>query len=185
MSRRLPLLTLCAMVLLLPGCMSDLDAKWHAVNDEFRAGNRAFAAVASAYASAADQMAEKKHELQALHLQRDWADFLKIHTNKAGRLVSVDATGAEVPLAAQDLEAAVAARETKQAAIASSRASWSAIHAPFGEAVGQFKAMTESTGKTEDDIIAAKKSAQQFVDSTLAAIGGVAAGALGTALLVP
>ncbi len=182
---RCRIVLLAAALLITPGCKTPLDTAWHDVNTTFRQGNKAFAAVTRVYAKCADEMAGKKHDLQALHLQRDWADFVKIHTNKDGRLVSLNEQGVEMPLRVEDLQSAVAARDAKLAAINASKASWAALHEPYAEAIGKFEAITDSTGETEEKILAAKASAQQFLDSALTAIGGIAAGVFTGAAVVP
>lgn len=180
--KRLTPIILCALPLWTAGCLSDLDTKWHEVNERFRDGNRAYAAVSRGYADAAAAMATKKHVLQRIHLERDWEDFIRIHSQD-GRLVSRDAAGQIVPLSVEDLQAAIAARDQKLLDLRESQASWQALHDPFLIASTRFEEMTESTGRTEAEIIEAKSKAQMFVEDALKVIGGIAAGA-GTAAVV-
>lgn len=177
---------LVAAALLLPmGCVSKLDEAWHEVGQKKRATDRAYAAVASAYLMAADDMASKKHELQQRHIDRDWSDFKRIHTSSDGRLVSIDERGIQQPLRVADLDAALAARDAKVAALLASKASWKAVHEPFREATAAFVAASESSGETEAKIIEAKRSAQAFLDATIGAVAGIAAGAGVTAAAAP
>lgn len=170
---------LLVLLLSFSGCMTPLDREWHEVNTQFRQANRVFAELAEAYAKAADEMARKKHELQRLHIERDWEHFLSIHTQD-GRLVSLNANGEVVPMSVADMDAAMKARNDKLAALEASKASWASLHGAYGGAVDKFVVSTELTGMTEEEVFKAKESAQQLLDSLLSAIAGIAI-ALGAA----
>lgn len=153
--------------------MGKLDDAWHTVNEESRQASKSFATVVRAYATAADQMATKKHDMQAAERDAAWANFIAIHTGPDGRLVSKDKAGAVQPLLATDLTAALVAREERSTKLAASRASWAAVHGPLFEAIGKFDAMIDLTGKTEGDIIAGKHSIAALVQEGATFVGGV------------
>lgn len=162
--------------LLTIGCKSNLDKKWHEVNVKSNQTNLVFAEMLKNYSKAANEMVEKKHLLQADSLRRDWENFLSIHTQD-GRLVSKDADGKIIPLSVVDLQKAMDLKDTKQNAIAESEKSWMRIQGPFMNAIDKFIAATNRTGATEAEIMEAKESAQQFFDSMMSAMGGMAVGA--------
>lgn len=173
--RFLPAALLFALaVLLLGGCTRQLDDKWHETNEAARAASRDFAKVVRVYASAADQMAGKKHDLQAAERDAAWRDFVARHTGPDGRLVSRDEKSGEIkPLLAVDLTAAIEAREQRSALLERSRSSWSAVHAPLFESIGRFEAMIELSHRTEGDVLEAKRSIQALAQDGAAFIGGV------------
>jgi len=164
------------LALMLSGCMTPLDRQWHEVNDRFRNANQVFTKFVRSYAAAADEMARKKHDLQRIHVERDWEHFISIHTQD-GRLVSTDASGKIVPLSVKDLQDAIDARNTKLDKLTESKRSWTQMHVAFVNAVDKFAVSGELTGLTEAELIKAKESAQQFFDSLLSAIGGAVAAA--------
>lgn len=164
------------LTLLNIGCKSNLDKKWHDVNVKSNQTNLVFAEMLKNYSKAANEMVEKKHILQQDSLKRDWENFLSIH-NQDGRLVSKDTNGAIVPMSIVDLNKAIELKDAKQKAIEDSEKSWMQIQGPFMNAIDKFIITTNRTGATEAEIMEAKESAQQFFDSMMSAVGGMAVGA--------
>lgn len=160
------------------GCLSSLDKKQHEVVKAFADNNQAFAKVLRAFATAANEMVKKKHDLQRLHLKRDLDDFISLHSDgTTQRMVSLDVAGQKQPILVADFQSAITAYEEKLDAITASEKSWTMVYEPFLDSVDKFARATERVGATEEQIMEAKASAQAFTDSLFTALGGVAAGA--------
>jgi len=155
-----------AMCLLCMGCVASIDKKWAAVNQRQRDANMAFAAAAGSFVNGAKEMVDKKHGLQEAHIARDWEEFYTKNIDAAGKIavVKVKQRYAEATVDRQTLE--------------KSQRDWLTYQAKFVNAIEMLKRATISTEATEAEILAAKESAQAYLDAAIGVLGGVAAGAM-------
>lgn len=175
--------TLLALALLaLPGCTQALDRAESIAHANYRAAVTSFSDTNEVFASAYENLADKKHELQATGIERDWSAWVSRHTDEAGRLVSRDSDGAVKPLKAEDLEAAIALREQARDVLGESKRSNAAFVGQFRAANSKLRTLTTTLNEHADDWQKARDEAYQTRQMLLNTVGTLAGLAIGVAL---
>lgn len=160
------------------GCQTPLGLKQAEVIRAWGKGNDAYERVATAHAAAADDVVRQVLDQQRAMVTAEFDRWLATHTGDDGRLGSVAADGSIVPMRAEQITEAIAARDRKLGELAVSGAKWKQISATMSAANTAFVKMNAATLATNEEIAAAEASAQQFMESALTALGSFAAGAL-------
>lgn len=164
------------LFLLVSGCQTPLDVKQTELLQTWGEGNRAFSKVIEEYCTVMDRVAGRHHQVQRDLRDKDWELWLSRHTQPDGSLVYQDDDGAVKPMTVAQLQAALALRDAASQAIADSERVWQDVDGKIKKAIDDFKIMTATAMNTNQDIAEAKKSAQQFVESALSALAGLAGG---------
>lgn len=167
----LALLCLAAM----PGCTAELDAKIAATHADYRGAVTTGIGASRIFADGYDDLASKKHELQATGITREWDAWLSRHTSDDGRLVSRDSDGKIVPLLASDLNAAIALREEANVRLALSRESHTKFSHTYRDALTTLETTTELLEQKSIDWEAARAKAREAQNAILSAVGAAAA----------
>ena len=76
----------------------------------------------------------------------------------------------------EEIEAAMDRVRSRLENLEAAYSEWHVLHTNYLAAIDKYEAAIASTEATEADIVAAKESAQQFLDSSMSAIGGLAGG---------
>jgi hypothetical protein len=163
-------------LLFVAGCQTPLDIKQAELLQTWGEGNRAFAGVIEEYCQVMDSVADRHHQLQYQLRDKNWQLWLGQHTQPDGSLVFQDDDGAIKPMRVDQLAAALALRDKASETIAGSERVWQEADSKIKKAVEDFKIMNATALSTNENIAEAKKSAQQFVESALSALGGLAGG---------
>ncbi len=171
----------CVMAVLLllvniAGCQTSLDVRQADLIESWGNGNRAFGMVIEEYCAVMDRVSGRYHQVQLDLRDKDWELWLGRHTQSDGSLVYQDDNGEIKPLTAAQLQAALALRDQASHAIAESERTWREVDARVKKAIDDFKTMTATAMSTNEDIAEARRSAQQFVESALSALAGLAGG---------
>lgn len=171
------------LLIILSGCRTPLDIRQADLIQTWGDGNRAFGLVIEEYCAVMDRVAGRHHQVQLDLRDKDWELWLSRHTRSDGGLVYQDDDGEIKPLTAAQLQEALALRDQASQTIAESERTWREVDARVKKAIDDFKIMTATTMSTNEDIAEARKSAQQFVESALSALAGLAGGVgLGAAM---
>jgi len=169
----------CAIVLIagsfLVGCQTPLDIRQTELIQVWGEGNQAFVEAIDKYRIVMDGIATNYHESQRDLRNKEWELWLSRHTQDDGSLVSDD-NGTIVPMKVAQLETAIQLRDKASRTIADSERLWKEQDTKIKKAIEDFRVMTRVAMETNADIAEAKKSAQQFIESALSALGGMAAG---------
>jgi len=158
------------------GCQTPLDARQAELIRTWGEGNRAFGKVIEEYATVMDSVAGRHHRTQRDLRDKDWELWLSRHTQEDGGLVYRDDDGTIKPMTVTQLQSAIALRDQASQTITDSERVWREADAKIKKAIDDFKIMTTTAMNTNEDIAEAKKSAQQFVESALSALAGLAGG---------
>lgn len=167
------LIVLFLVMLFSSGCVTTIDRKWAAVNTRSRDANLAFAEASISFVNGVEVMITNKHGLQHEHINRDWDEFYSKYTDANGRIPQemVKQRFAESQLDIKQLE--------------KSKSEWVVYRNKYLAAIEQLKMSIISTEATEEEILAAKESAQAYLNSAINILGGVVAGAGAAALIAP
>jgi hypothetical protein len=158
------------------GCQTPLDVRQTELIRTWGEGNRAFGKVIEEYCTAMDNVAGRHHQTQRELRDKDWELWLSGHTQEDGGLVYRDDDGTVKPMTVTRLQAAITLRDQASQTIADSERVWQEADARIKKAVEDFKIMTATAMNTNEDIAEAKKSTQQFMESALSALTGLAGG---------
>lgn len=171
-------LMMAVALLALGGCSMEFDRKIEDARQSYHAGVDLF--LRQSCAVQEQGMRELIAENQALRSEsirlRDEA-FWQRHTNKAGRLVSLDEHGVEQPMKREDVEAFVASRDAdlaKAGLVAQRVDTWIRR---WTDQVSMLSAANATLADKDKTWLEDKESAAAAVNSVISAIGGVAAGA--------
>jgi len=157
--------------LLCSGCISSIDEKWAAVNEKARDANMAFALASESFIKGVNKMVINKHGLQQAHIQRDWDEFYIAKTDSNGKILAEDVR--------KRYNIAIADKDKLE----KSKHEWELYKLKYLNAIEQLKRITISTRATEAEILAAKESAQAYLDSAMQILSGLGGIAIGTLLL--
>ncbi len=160
---------------LLVGCQTTLDIRQAELIEAWGEGNKAFAEAIDQYRTAMDEIASNYHKDQRDLRDTKWELWLSRHTREDDSLVSDD-NGTIVPMKVAQLKTAIESRDKASKIIADSERLWKEQDTKLKKAIDDFKVMTRVAMKTNADIAEAKKSAQQFIESALSALAGMASG---------
>ncbi len=167
-----------------PGCQTQLDIRQTELIETWGQGNKAFARAVGEYAKIMDRVATDYHRSQAQLRDSQWDIWLGRHTGDNGGLVFQDTDGEIKPMRVEQLRAALTLRDQASRTITESQSAWREADGMIKKAVGDFNVMTQVALSTNAEIADAKKSAQQFAESALNALAGIAGGiGLGAALV--
>lgn len=165
------------------GCVeSTLSEARFDVTERFHDAAEAYVVAGRTFTALADEMAAKKHTLQADVTNEKWNSWLARHTDANGGLVSRDAAGNIVPMPVEQLQASLAVREEHLARMEKSRGLWSRASADWTAALDAFGIANVETLTTQKEIRAAEKSADELARRALTIVGSIAAGAAAAGL---
>lgn len=180
--RRTQYLTLLPFLTLF-GCIeSRLADSRFTVTQKFHGASEAFVVAGRTFNLLANEMASKKHALQQEVSDKVWKNYLARHTDKKGRLVSIDADGKMVPLSLKDLNANLVIREEHLSRLAKSKGIWGKSSFDWGAALDSFNIANVETLVTQTEIRKAEKEADELARRALTVLGTIAAGAAMTGL---
>lgn len=177
-----PMCCLALAMIVMPGCTQSLDRAESLAHQNYRAAVTSFSDTNEVFASAYENLADKKHELQATGIERDWQSWISRHTDEAGRLVSRDSDGAIKPLRAEDLEAAIALREQARDTLGESKRSNAAFVGQFRSANNKLRDLTTTLNEHADDWQKAREEAYNVKQMLLQTVGTLAGLAIGVAM---
>lgn len=174
-----------SLVMLVAGCQTPLDQKQSELIRVWGDGNRVFAVAVDKYTDTVDKIADRHHGSEREKIDTTWRLWVANQTNDAGELVYEAEDGSIKPMLAEHMMEAIAKRDEAMAAIVTSETDWKRASERMKAAIEAFKIMNATSLATNEDIAAAKASAQQLFDSALAAIGGFAGGLGLGAMVIP
>jgi hypothetical protein len=159
------------------GCVQNLDNKITIAREAKYSTDTVLLQTMRTFVKAADEGWSKKHQMQAQKIRDDWATFLRVN----GMTTDADGkpTGGtiSIPLMLQSLDV----RGQEEDKLAASKESWKEVVEKFSTALDKYEEANAAQYTTEQDAMAAKRSAQAALDAALQAIGtftgGVIAGA--------
>lgn len=170
---------------LMSGCQTPLDQKQSDLIRTWGEGNRAFAVAVTTYADTMDKVALRHHASEREKIDTTWRLWLANQTNDAGELVYTADDGSVKPMLAEHMMEAIQRRDDALTQLTASQANWKYADERMKAAIRAFEVMNMTSLATNEDIAAAKASAQQLIDSALSAIGGFAGGLGLGATLIP
>jgi len=168
---------LTALVTCLAGCETALDVRQGELIRTWGEGNRAFAHVIAEYRQAVSEGARNYHTLQRTIVEQQFDQWLSRHTDEQGGFVYQSDTGEALPMPVATLKEELERRDRALAAVADSTHAWEQADARLAQAIDDFRVMTQVSLATNEQIAEARQSAQQFIESSLSALGGLAAAA--------
>lgn len=158
------------------GCQTNLDIRHTELVRKWGEGNRAFAKSIDEYVKVVDSIATKYHQKQRELRDAKWEFWLSQQTDDDGALVYMADDETVKPMLTEQMRSAIASRDQASDIILESERTWDAADAKIKRAIEDFTKMNEVALGTNEDIAEAKKSAQQFINSALDALAGLATG---------
>jgi hypothetical protein len=160
------LLTGVLCLLWQPGC-ADMNEKAYQVRQEYSKNVELFGAVSGTYASAADNMADKKHELQKTLIDRTSDQWIEAHTDKdTGMLVA----------SAADTVVFFKQRDVAVEQLVASKQSWQAVSDQYRQTIADLVALTKSVAAKDADVQATNEQLNKSFKSILGLAGAAGAG---------
>lgn len=159
----------------LAGCQTPLDKAQQDLIRKKGLGDKVFRLAMEDYTQVAGTIVDGAHRTDRENVNRIMTDWIRANTDASGQLT----------ISAADLQVALARRDEALAVVSQSETEWARHQMACRRALANFAVMTEVTLATNEDVAQAKESWQAFLDSALTALGGVAAGAVAGATVIP
>jgi len=169
---------LTALVTCLAGCETALNLRQGELIRTWGEGNRAFAHVIAEYRQAVSEGARNYHTLQRTLVEQQFDQWLSRHTDEQGGFVYRSDTGEALPMPVAKLKEEMERRDQALAAVADGTHTWEQADARLAKAIDDFRVMTQVSLSTNEEIAEARRSAQQFIESSLSGLAAAAGIAL-------
>lgn len=152
------------------GCAQMEQAQFDLHQEQYR-NIELFGTVANTYATAADQMADKKHDLQETLIERTSDSWIKDHTDDSGNLTATP----------DDLRVMLSQRDGAIRQLVESQKVWTGVSSQFRTAIQDFLILNKTIAAKDMDVQDAKDKMRKAGESVLGVIttigGGLAIGA--------